>query len=256
MTMQVKAWLPDGALSGGAVERACADAVAKWTDTWFARRLPAPPEPVAAAARAGDGLDCRTHEDGLCVSTSSAARYAMAGLMLDVVVDGAALNAADKAALEALAGGCIEDLCTELARAFGLGGSAWERGGVDLAGHEARCYAVGLGGGAPPIRIAVETSAAVGLIKAAAPAADKRPPLQPLRQGLSRQTVGLSARLGCCDLSVAELAALQPGDVLVLDRLLDDPLDLAVAGEPTRASCTVEQEGGSLHLKILKPLGG
>ena len=88
-------------------------------------------------------------------------------------------------------------------------------------------------------------------------AACPRPPPPPLGTGeeaLERLPVAVGAALGRCTLSVGEVQALGVGDVLVLDRAVDRPVPLALAGTPLdRATCTVI-EGEPPRLKIVDPV--
>jgi hypothetical protein len=52
-------------------------------------------------------------------------------------------------------------------------------------------------------------------------------------------------------MTMADLAGLAPGDIVVLDNASSAPLTLAVNGVPTPARCRLEQAGDGLCFKIL-----
>jgi flagellar motor switch protein FliM/N len=258
--MPCKAWLPPGALCDGAVERALADAVWQWSENWFARRLMRPVDQAAPFDRTAFGAgDLQFHflEGGLAVALDDRARLAIAGMMLDAAVEPAALTPADRPVLDGLATSCVDDLCSRLAQAFNVAdGARWRSGGLGaLPFGEARAFAFGVIDGEPLVRVIVETHLAIALIKSTAPSATPIP-LRPIAAGLARQSVAVSALLGRCELTLAELAELASGDVLVLDRELSLPLDLALDGAVKSGHCTVEQEGEKLRLKIIKSFFG
>lgn len=62
----------------------------------------------------------------------------------------------------------------------------------------------------------------------ASPASSSAAALTPRREALDATPVALSVVLGRCELSAAQLTMLSPGDVIVLDRRLDEPATLVV----------------------------
>jgi flagellar motor switch/type III secretory pathway protein FliN len=73
------------------------------------------------------------------------------------------------------------------------------------------------------------------LVADALPKAHTRAGREPLAQrlrALQSAPVGLDAVVGCADLELGELARLAAGDVIVLDRRLDEPLALQLGAQP------------------------
>src|SRR5262245_13582598 len=73
------------------------------------------------------------------------------------------------------------------------------------------------------------------LVGAALPAAGPRARRQPLAQrlgALQGAPVRLDAVVGCAEIELGELARLAAGDVIVLDRRLDEPLALQLGAQP------------------------
>ncbi len=262
MNMPFRTWLPSGALDGGAVVRRLEDVAGQWSGHWFARRLMRTLGEGAPLDRSELGrirdLRLRCAEGGLALALEEDAWLVIARMMLDEPADRQAQGPADEQLLEHLAATCIEDLCDRLAGAFGLArGPAWRRGGVDaLPFAEARIFALGPSDRTPTIRILVANELAAGFVRSTARPGRRPVPLRPLGEALAKQNVGLSARVGRCELSLGEFAGLAPGDVLVLDSATADALPLAIDGIARPGRCTVEQEDGQLRLKIVKPLTG
>lgn len=244
-------WLPREALRDGRAERLIAPMLAEWSRTWLPGGHPAP---LAAAAGPAADADWRGRNEGIAFAADPAARLRLAGLMLDAEPGAEGLKPADRELIERLCDACLGDLGKRLARGFGLAeAAAWTpvpapaaaRGLTLAVGSEAR----------PLLYLHVADGLLAGLIKRACPVPDRPPRLSPLAVPLAAQPVGLSAALGRCSLTLAELAGLGEGDVLVLDRPLDRPLELVVEGAKRTSRCTLDQEGERLRLRLLEPLG-
>jgi flagellar motor switch/type III secretory pathway protein FliN len=260
VNMPSRAWLPDEALRGGTVERVIGEAVLRWSEKWFPRQLVGGLEPPArtdaALVTAEEAPHVCLHPDGLSISASPPARLAIAGMMLDAVIDAARQTAADRYILEALADGCIEDLGRELGRTFRLSAEGGWRRSVGAPSRDAETFAVGSVEGRPLLHVAVDFPLAVELVKSRAPVPPAGRALRPMAEGLARQKVPVSALLGRCRLSLGDFAGLAAGDVLVLDRALEDELELALGGQATGARCTIASEGEALSLNIVDSLNG
>jgi flagellar motor switch/type III secretory pathway protein FliN len=73
------------------------------------------------------------------------------------------------------------------------------------------------------------------LVAAALPKAHTRAGREPMAQrlgALQSAPVGLDAVVGCAEIELGELARLAAGDVIVLDRRLDEPLALQLGAQP------------------------
>jgi flagellar motor switch/type III secretory pathway protein FliN len=62
--------------------------------------------------------------------------------------------------------------------------------------------------------------------------------------------VPVAGRLGSASLQVDQIGSLEPGDVLLLDQLVDDPLTLVVAGFDSPLRCAIAEADGVLDLII------
>lgn len=252
-----RAWLPPEAFADAAVDRRLSEAVEQWSLKWFADRTVRRLGGEARGALPGDP-QVHSLEDGLAVAVDGDARTAIAGAMLDAAIDLKKAKPADRRLFDRLSAACLEDLRSRLAQAFKLGPDARWRAGDRTDGFEpgsARAFAFD-DAHEPLLVLFVTRELEVTSIKSALRSPAPPTPLQPLAAGLAAQQVDMSALLGRCDLTVAELAGLTRGDVLVLDRALDLPLDLALNGQVRRGQCTVEQDGDQLRLKITRTFTG
>jgi Type III flagellar switch regulator (C-ring) FliN C-term len=92
----------------------------------------------------------------------------------------------------------------------------------------------------------------VGLHRGPAPHTGKRPlPLASLTSALERETVRVNAIIGKADLALGELTDLAIGDVLVVDRLIDEALSVEVDGGDIFAGGHLCAVGGKKAIELL-----
>jgi flagellar motor switch/type III secretory pathway protein FliN len=98
----------------------------------------------------------------------------------------------------------------------------------------------------------MQAELAVRFRKSVVPRAPHEHQLRPLSEALEHQPISLSAFLGRCGLSLSEVEGLAEGDVLVLDRATDAPIDLVVDRHLEPNLCRLEKNGEAYQLKILQ----
>ena len=252
-----KTWLPATALDTGLVEQMLAATVDEWSAKWFARR---PMRIVAAfaaieAPAAGKGERWQLLEEGLALRTAAGAAIGVVEAMLDAAIAEKGLSAADRDLIDSLAAGCLDDLRSRLAQLVGLPrDTAWRQAepAADLV-RDARLCAIGPRTGSHAVEMLVGADLFVAMIRRSARSAPTPLVLRPLSEGLARQPVTLSARVGDCELPLPEVASLAVGDVVVLNRDIAEPLDLALDGERRSGRCRLEIGEGGAQLKIEQP---
>lgn len=171
--------------------------------------------------RSGDyawrGLDA-----GLMLGTAPDAAMTVGARVLDVAAG--ERTPRDRALLEEVAEECLADLRTRLAQLAEAPRAAEWRPLVPAPGWTAT-----IGGAHGPLALALSDATFAALVRRVLPVA----PADPLGSGaaaLAAQGVTVSAALGSAGLSVADLQALEIGDVVVLDRPLAAPVPIAVDG--------------------------
>ena len=75
-----------------------------------------------------------------------------------------------------------------------------------------------------------------------------------IKAALAPQPVTMAASLGRCALTLADLAGLAEGDVLLFDRKIGAPLPIALDGGNRLGKCTVEQAGDNIQLRLLEAI--
>ena len=195
--------------------------MATWARRWFGARpvavtsfvtLAGPPPPDI------DG-DWRRHADLVAVKHSRVANSRLLERALDLSLEGLVLSEIDRRVIAALAQRVIEDLAATLKAALDVGTAALP----DPLGPFG-CALIGIAEGRDQLlTVAIPLEALVRLRKAElAPASRSANPLAGVSEALQPTTVVLEASLGKVKLSLAELQGLSPGDIVVLDRVIED----------------------------------
>jgi flagellar motor switch/type III secretory pathway protein FliN len=247
-------WLPVSALGGGTIGRLLGEAVSRWSDCWLVDRERVVIGAIAEFSAIGaDGAETLIADDGLAIRSTEQARIGLARLMLGASSGEKAPTAADRDVLRQLAERCLNDLRQRLAAALGFSGGEWRTEHEPIPLAQAQIYPIGIAGKEPLLELTLSRALAVRAIKRAAAPGAHRSALRPLSDALAGQEVAVSAALGRSELSLNDLAALAPGDVLVLDRDVGAPAPLAVNGTASGGRATIEEAGGALRLTIVKP---
>jgi hypothetical protein len=250
-------WLPDNAGLTVSAQGALADAIDAWSIAWFVG------EPVHALGRLVRVQETRNelrhtlwHRRGGDVAIGLPPA-GLAGLGARVLGIGAtARPSADVELLEKVGMACLDDLKARVSVLLGIARS--ERWSVSEAAEVDAGHRLDLGTSSrtPVLMLQLSDECFAHFLKSRLPGA------VPVSLGdatgaLAALPVNLWAALGSCGITVAELAGLAAGDILVLDRELDASLPLALAGVPLRrGACTIGEAGGALSFDITQaPVG-
>lgn len=259
MTAHASAWLPPGAASPR-LNQALEELVRLWSLHWIDR---GGLHTSGALTRIGDarwvqaavewrGLDC-----GLALGVPAHTAVALGAMMLALGSDGS--TEADRILLRQLGEQALADLQARLLQWLNLtSGAQWSTSTAPRH-RDGPIHALeieGLGDGTK-LRLELTGALFARQLRAALPPVPKPAPLADGRQALAKLPVALSAALGRCALTLAELADLAPGDVLVLDQPTDAPLPIALDGAPAkRGTCALVEQDGALSLRVLQPVSG
>ncbi|GAA0303265.1 hypothetical protein GCM10009087_11340 [Sphingomonas oligophenolica] len=261
MQKKYRSWLPEAALRTGRIDSLLEEVARSWSVTWFAR---ANARPLAVVTQLPTHADLG--EDGtwlvldrhLALGISAGSRLALVGVMLDTPNPPELLTESDRQLIDTLSSACLDDFGRRVAEALALpAASRWATCATSIMPviEEPRGCSVGLDTRTPLIRVVVSTEQIVALTRAALPAHSARSALRPFSAALSGQKVAVSASLGRAAITLADMAGLSKGDVLVFDSEADSPLAIAVNGKPaSRGRCAVVETNGDLHLKLLEPV--
>lgn len=228
-------WIPDGAISASAVLGPFDAAADAWNERWFhdfslrRRRVNfgaslSAVAPVVSTAR----LDLRL---------SSAAPMALLSGAMNEDVSRVELSDLDWTVLEKLRLEMLEDLMHALDAALAGDSVSDTVRSVDTSG----AVSIELADPSGRVLATVDTTRAI-LARVrlnALPSARRRPnrSLVSLKAAIARTPVRLEVRLGSTAIPLPEARRLSPGDVIILDRELDQPLDLAASLTGPTVAC-------------------
>lgn len=255
MTPAYTPWLPRSALFDGTLSQRLVDR----TDTWAARWLSAPM--IASVRMSASAPDMRVSSEATCWEASSSGPFLVidasgqieiACAMLGIEPAWSKITAADRDFLSALAAPCLEDFLGSAAEGLisqpiirKMATKAFPATGGLLR------FKVALSAAAPALDLYVQKANAIDARKAMI--YSPRPPraLGRREDAIREENVQVGALLGIGKVALSELYSLAAGDVLVLDRACDDPLNLTVNGEARAgARCRLEQDDAALKLRV------
>lgn len=259
MSTTARAWLPPGAIDLVALEAALAAECESWSATWFGERRGF--ALLAPFSRATDGEpDCvieTLDREDLALRWTSRIQTRIAASMLGVALDDARLTRDDRALAEALAARPLAELRAFVARSFGFDDvhGGWRKRDDAPPVEATYSFAIGRRGEPPLVAVVVGEALLVAMRKRRIAKPASAPPVEPLGEALALTSIALGGELGCCRLTLAQLDALTPGDVLVLERPLDAPLPIVVDGKAGKAGAvSLSLDGAALRLELRHPL--
>lgn len=237
-------WLPDACLASERAGRRLCETVADWSRRWLSHRRW---QAIGTLAEPADGAG----DNGWSVlrtggrSTIEGAPRAVLRLALAMLGEDerTSFTSRDHKFLRRLAGQAIDDLVAVVDQLLPAGeGStgAWV----------GRPWSLPIGPAAEPLlQVSIARSDLCLLARAAYPRhATGR--LDTRSAALADMPVSISVHLGTATMDVAQFDALEPGDVIVLDRPVSAPAMLQVAGRQTPLPCTLSQQDAALVLHL------
>ncbi len=252
-------WLPRSAFLDGVVETAALKAFRVWLEKWL-------PDGVTGSVRlltsahmppALNGSRVwRNPGDVWCLSVPPIISEFLAARLLDAGPLPRKRTPADQTFIDELVGAAVLDLLAAFADAGLVRGPYHEPASGPAPEPESSVAACALeirfGNSLPPMQLTLSHSAWTRLRKSVI--SRRAPPIElvPLEEAIGGLNVRLGASLGGCAVRPSDFSGLSPGDVLVLDQLLSEPLALAVSGvSAARARCVLEPAGEFLGIRLI-----
>jgi flagellar motor switch/type III secretory pathway protein FliN len=235
-------WLPPGAACGGLLRPALQSALEAWSAHWFAARALSVGR-IAERGAAGEGWRHRGHRTATRTPKPSMAKLMEAAL--DLRLAAGTLTDRDRDLLDRLTEAVIEDLCNRVEAALEID----ETDVLDDQNHEWLEVSVAEGVGPDLFWLALPIPVLARACRKAAGRPSRLQPLAPLRTPLAEVPVLLEATIGHVEVSMPDLAALQPGDILVLSTPIDQPVEVSLQGSShVLARARLADEDGELAL--------
>lgn len=257
MNGAVRSWLPAGAVLPPVAKGAFMAMADGWSAAWFAVDPPRVHGVFVRVAWSGElrNTDWHCCDGGLAIGISAGGQEAIGAAVLDLSPD-SPWTEADRALFVRIGGDCLDDLKRRAAMLFAGEAAAWRTQERVDPGQPVHRIRIADPHNSFTATIEVSADCFARFVKGKlAPV-----PRQEIGGGdaaLSALPVTLAVAVGGCSVTVAELATLAQGDVLLLDRALEAPLPLMVAGAVARrGSCTLSQSDDRVALKITEALAG
>jgi flagellar motor switch/type III secretory pathway protein FliN len=227
VTAKAQAWLPDTAFAEPALVARIDDAIAAWSGRWFAdraiKRLGAakPCKSGIKAANAQRTLQC--FAPFVWIEWSGQIGMALARQALALGQAQPKSNAVDDRLLNFYAERIAGDLAEAIAALLGIKGESAKSDPAAMG----PCLEIRLrgAGDSPALQVLIENSALVGLRKKLCSA--WQPPRSkhaPLSRALAPATIEFTVSLGGTRMSALDLRNIAPGDIIVMERAMTDPV--------------------------------
>ena len=243
--MSCRAWLPDAALTLDRISAALSVCLQEWAEAWIGDAVTAAQVQFSDAAQISTQVG-RIHVAGSATSISSEgrAKRALLEALLGSSLHGHVLTERDHRLLDGLAGRALQDLvarCDDLGRATDLPAAAARAAIVTL-----RCPAGEIA------KLELPHSALAGLVKASLGDNHGKPMSISSRvEALGEAAVEIEAVLGENILRFEDVAGLAVGDVLLLDRALEEPAQIRIAqAGVTLGAGMLSRDGNRVALTI------
>lgn len=234
MIGRVRDWLPSGVITDDVVLETVKQAVARWSERWFTGTYAtvAAVKPVSGDPRnEKDDAGWRVWRTAIAVRGSRPAMSRAVDKALDITAPIPALTEADQNLISGFERKLLEDLAQEIEQAFGLPGeirSDPQKVHDPLADEGGLLATVTDPAGREILTLAVPADVIVAKVKAhLGPPRRRAEVLEPLVKPLGSVNVAIEALVGGVELTLAELGDLAVGDVLILDRTLDQAVEIA-----------------------------
>jgi flagellar motor switch/type III secretory pathway protein FliN len=238
--------MPEECLRDARVARAAGQAASAWARAWFAQASWDAVGAWAPEDGTHDGWSTLREGGRIALRARAGAILDIAFAMLGEPARGD-LTTRDLRLLRRLAGDALDDLLSRLEDTLpdddaGSIGPEQERWGRVLAMD-----------GEPILRVSLDRADVCLLARRAFGPTHAAGGLDRASVALAGVEVSIAAQIGRASLAIDEIGALEPGDILVLDREVNDPVDLVVAGRKSPLRCSLTDVDGAMGLIVCDP---
>lgn len=248
--MSGRPWLPLSSLADETISAGLADSLAAWCEAWFK-----PPGRVSLSivhagrpvwAAAGADYRWEVHRAKAALAAGPTAMARLCALAFDAPAPFRIAGERDRLVVQEFERRLLGDLAERIEAAFGIAGSARaepERLDDPWADEETVAALTAFADGTEAIRVALPARTLVPFRKGRATPSRPKRPLAALSAAAAAARVPLAVRLGTSELSLDELRGIAPGDVLLLDRDIEQPAELVADGRAFAHARLVEADG-------------
>ncbi len=251
MTLPARPWLPANALADATVQAMVRDSAMNWAARWLIdpRDIIASTQKVSSPIKISDAFTCWTNATGaLTLAVDQASAIKLAAQMIGAPAGGKP-NAADLSLYHRLARDCCLNLLSDLAALFGCDGDFREAKQHEANGDTK--YTLAFAAGGPSFDLYVDRALMIYARQSSAKGARPPIPLGVLGEAIGRQHISVGAAAGGATIGLDDLYALACGDVIVLDKALDDDVRMTVNGHVApSATAFIRRSETGLELRM------
>jgi flagellar motor switch/type III secretory pathway protein FliN len=256
--VDVKSWLPKAALGDGKLHGALEGIVLAWSNHWFVadNRQYVFVQKGCSSGFRDHGLGTGWGNTGmdLCVTMSNTARRQIASAMLAMDVSQHRLTTPDTQIIVKLTGPVVQDLLSRLAQFLDLEAQNQQMSALAFANQVSGHYEMFFLSFDTPVRavdIYVRSDVANRARLKLTPPIRLQPDLSPKSAAIARQDVSIGAHVGSAQLGYNEVYNLGVGDVLVLNRNLEENFNITVDEQVCEnIQCEMRAEDGQTNLRL------
>ena len=253
--MDCQCWLPDGALLDGVLETRFLNLSLAWARKWFAAdtrlRVDVAMDKIPRRGAEQTGGFWSTPKGDAIVNLSAAGEEVIARAMLGIPMGKGRPNAADRQLFTGMAAGGMRDFCARLEEIF-PGELSFTRGDAPVD-QRGRCFSVtvSIGASSDVLHLTCTPGLAVSVRKSLVAAGSVSRACGSFSEAIGSQIIRVGARLGTSSLRLAEFDTLAPGDIILLDRTVDEPVELTIEDVPAGSRyAMLEPSDGGVKLRF------
>jgi flagellar motor switch/type III secretory pathway protein FliN len=237
--LTVRAWLPREALFGDAAKAVLAETLAAWSKDWIGRAVVF--APVSARASDAEGASAKAHIEATEITLNRVGKRILSEALVDADFTTHVPSDADSKVMDHLVIEALDDLASRIDARLDVAtatvGSEQIHFTIALSLTEIFDITV------PSIPLMASVKAQLGRSSSAA----KR--ILPRQAALRKTPLVTQAVLGSAELTLREVRELSAGDVLVLDRALNEAIELHINGSSI-ARGRLLRDGDQLSIQL------
>ncbi|MEO1045896.1 MAG: FliM/FliN family flagellar motor switch protein [Pseudomonadota bacterium] len=257
---KIHAWLPETALNPVRLAATLSADIDAWADDWFAawRIQPIVVDKCTSVADKPDRAEKRQIKPGLTLTISQSGCDILAAELFGIDWDRFSPRPADRRPVDDAASTCLDDLCDRIRRTMpddnrSMDSADSDQGSSAIPQAQPAQWSAALHDkqGRDIAQIGIAHDFLLDYSRAAIPPSRCHRTLTDRGDALLASCVALGARIGGATLSLAEIAACEPGDVVILDRMMADRVQLTVNDLllPTTGA-QIDRHGDAVRLAI------
>ena len=237
-------WMPDACLRHERAIQPIAAVLAGWESKWFGRTIWNAAGPWSPEARSSGSWTTLRDEARIAIRGGPDSILRMAFAMLNEPAH-PNLSARDLRLLRRLSNEALEDLLASVETTLPARKSP-------APGQDCWTLEITLDG-EPILEISINRADLSFLARRGFTPVQTTKALAPVPSAVANVSVSVAAQLGRTSLDIDQIQSLEPGDILLLDQPVEEPITLIVAGLETALRGTIREGSGIMEFVMCEP---